>query len=308
MASSALGIAGLGRRYGGLALGVLIVSTAALLIRYAIGAGAGPLAVAAGRLTLAAIVVVPLALWRCGPELARLRRPDWTIAAIAGVFLAAHFATWVSSLAYTSVASSVALVTTNPVWVGLASWWLLRETPSRRTLGGIVLAAAGSALVIASDLVAAPSADGSGPSAPLWGNLLALAGAIAVSAYFLVGRRLNRSVSLLAYVAIVYGASAIAMNLIATIAGQGLLTIPAAAWLPIAALAIGPQLAGHTLINASLRHLSATFVALAILGEPIGSALLAWLLLGETIAPLQGAGFATLLIGIVVAASGERRS
>jgi drug/metabolite transporter (DMT)-like permease len=98
------------------------------------------------------------------------------------------------------------------------------------------------------------------------------------------------------------------MNLIAMMAGQGLLTIPPAAWLPIAALAIGPQLAGHTLINASLRHLSATFVALAILGEPIGSALLAWLLLGETIAPLQGAGFATLLVGIVVAASGEQRS
>ncbi len=308
MASSALGIAGLGRRYGGLALGVLIVSTAALLIRSAMGAGAGPLAVAAGRLTLAALVVVPLALRRRGPELARLRRPDWTIAAIAGVFLAAHFATWVSSLAYTSVASSVALVTTNPVWVGLASWWLLRDPPSGRTLAGIVLAAAGSALVITSDLVATPFADGSGPSAPLLGNLLALAGAIAVSGYFLVGRRLNRRVSLLAYVAIVYGASAIAMNLIATIAGQGLLTIPAAAWLPIAALAIGPQLAGHTLINASLRHLSATFVALAILGEPIGSALLAWLLLGETIAPLQGAGFATLLIGIVVAASGEQRS
>lgn len=307
MASSALGIVGLGRRYGGLALGVLIVSTAALLIRYAIGAGAGPLAVAAGRLTLAALVVVPLALWQRGPELARLRRPDWMIAAVAGVFLAAHFATWVSSLAYTSVASSVALVTTNPVWVGLASWWLLGEPPSRRTLGGIVLAAAGSALVIASDLVATPTAVGGGPSAPLLGNLLALAGAIAVSGYFLVGRRLNRSISLLSYVAIVYGASAIAMNLIATIAGQGLLTIPAAAWLPIAALAIGPQLAGHTLINASLRQLSATFVALAILGEPIGSALLAWLLLGETIAPLQGAGFATLLIGIVVAASGERR-
>lgn len=308
MAPPVSGVAGLGRRYGGLALGVLIVSTAALLIRYAIGAGAGPLAVAAGRLTLAAAVVVPLALWRRGPELARLRRPDWMIAAVAGVFLAAHFATWVSSLAYTSVASSVALVTTNPVWVGLASWWLLGEPPSRRTLGGIVLAAAGSALVISSDLMATPAADGGGPTAPLLGNLLALAGAIAVSGYFLVGRGLNRSISLLAYVAIVYGASAIAMNLIAMIAGQGLLTIPLAAWLPIAALAIGPQLAGHTLINASLRHLSASFVALAILGEPIGSALLAWLLLGESIAPLQGAGFATLLVGIVVAASGEQRS
>jgi drug/metabolite transporter (DMT)-like permease len=140
------------------------------------------------------------------------------------------------------------------------------------------------------------------------GNGLALAGAVAISGYFLVGRGLNRRMTLLAYVAIVYGAGALAMNAIAIAGGQGLWTIPAAAWLPIALMALGPQLAGHTLINASLRHLSATFVALAILGEPVGSAVLAWLLLGETFTVLQLAGFATLLAGIVVAASGEPRA
>ena len=290
-------------RFAALAVGVLIVSTAALLIRLAIDAGAGPLAVAAGRLTIAAAVVVPLALLRRGGELGRLQRRDWAIAAVAGLFLALHFATWVASLRYTSVASSVALVTTNPIWVGLLSWWLLGEPPTRRTALGIALAVLGSGLIIASDLAAAPGTAGRSPAL---GNALALAGAVAISGYFLVGRGLNRRLSLLAYVAIVYGAAALAMNGIAIGGGQPLWSIPAAAWLPIAAMAIGPQLVGHTLLNASLRHLSATFVALAILGEPVGSAILAWLFLGETFTAMQLAGFATLLAGIVVAARGER--
>jgi drug/metabolite transporter (DMT)-like permease len=290
-------------RYLALGLGVLIVSTAALLIRFAIDAGAGPLAVAAGRLTIAALIVAPIALTMRGPELRRLQRRDWAIAAVAGAFLAAHFATWFASLQYTSVASSVALVTTNPIWVGLLSWLLLAEPPSRRTVAGILTAVLGSALIIAADLGGASEAPG---RSPMLGNGLALAGAVAISGYFLVGRGLNRRMTLLAYVAIVYGTAAVAMNAIAIAGGQGLWTIPAAAWLPIVAVAIGPQLAGHTIINASLRHLSATFVALAILGEPVGSAVLAWLFLGETFAPLQLAGFATLLAGIVVAASGER--
>lgn len=292
-------------RFVALFVGVLIVSTAALLIRWALGEGAGPLAVAAGRLTLAAAVVVPLALARRRTELARLEGRDWAVAGVAGVLLAAHFATWIASLEYTSVASSVALVTTNPIWVGLLSWWLLGEPPTRRTAVGIGLAIAGSVLIIAADLSAAPGAAGADP---MRGNGLALLGALAISGYFLVGRGLNRRLSLLAYVAIVYGASALAMNLIAIAGGQPIWAVPAAAWLPIALMALGPQLAGHTIINASLRHLSATFVALAILGEPVGSAILAWLLLGETFSALQLAGFGTLLAGIVVAAAGERRS
>ncbi|HYF58556.1 MAG TPA: DMT family transporter [Burkholderiaceae bacterium] len=292
-------------RLAALAVGVLIVSTAALLIRLAIDAGAGPLAVAAGRLTIAAAVVVPLALARRRGELGGLRSRDWMIAAVAGAFLALHFATWIASLRYTSVASSVALVTTNPVWVGLLSWWLLGEPPTRRTAAGIALAIAGSVLIVASDLGGGSPSPG---SAPALGNALALGGAIAISGYFLVGRGLNRRLSLLAYVAIVYGAAAIAMNAIAVAGGQPIWAIPAAAWAPIAAMALGPQLAGHTIINASLRHLSATFVALAILGEPVGSAVLAWAFLGETFGGLQLAGFAALLAGIVVAAGGERRA
>lgn len=292
-------------RYAALALGVLVVSTAALLIRQAIDAGAHPLAIAAARLTLASMVVIPLALVRQRPPLVSLRARDWQTAALAGSLLAVHFATWIASLQFTSVASSVALVTTNPIWVGLAAWLVLREPPARGTLVGIALGIAGTGLIIANDLVQT----GAAPAGrdPMLGNALALSGALAISGYLLVGRRLNLKLPLLAYVAIVYGAAALAMNLIAMLAGQGIDRIPPAAWLPIIGLALGPQLAGHTLINASLRHLSPSFVALAILGEPVGSAILAWLLLGENVAPLQLFGFSVLLAGIVVAARAERR-
>ena len=292
-------------RYAALALGVLVVSTAALLIRQAIDAGAHPLAIAAARLTLASMVVIPLALVRQRPPLVSLRARDWQTAALAGSLLAVHFATWIASLQFTSVASSVALVTTNPIWVGLAAWLVLREPPARGTLVGIALGIAGTGLIIANDLVQT----GAAPAGrdPMLGNALALSGALAISGYLLVGRRLNLKLPLLAYVAIVYGAAALAMNLMAMLAGQGIDRIPPAAWLPIIGLALGPQLAGHTLINASLRHLSPSFVALAILGEPVGSAILAWLLLGENVAPLQLFGFSVLLAGIVVAARAERR-
>jgi drug/metabolite transporter (DMT)-like permease len=291
-------------RYAALALGVLVVSTAALLIRQAIDAGAHPLAIAAARLTLASAVVVPLAWVMRRQSLGSLKARDWRTAALAGSLLAVHFATWIASLRFTSVASSVALVTTNPIWVGLAAWLLMREPPARGTLVGIAMGIAGTGLIIANDLVQA----GAAPAGrePMLGNALALVGAIAISGYLLVGRRLNLKLPLLAYVAIVYGAAALAMNLIAILAGQGIDRIPPAAWLPIIGLALGPQLAGHTLINASLRHLSPSFVALAILGEPVGSAILAWLLLGENVAPLQLLGFTVLLAGIVVAARAER--
>lgn len=292
-------------RYGALALGVLIVSTAALLIRWAIDAGAHPLSVAAGRLTLAAALIVPWAWLQRRNEFLALRRTDWLVAALSGVLLAVHFATWIASLALTSVASSVALVTTNPVWVGLASWLILRERPGRKTVMGILLAALGTAFILLSDLQTA----GSAPAGrePMLGNALALLGAMSISGYLLVGRKLNLKLSLLAYIAIVYGAAAVAMNLIAWALGHGIQTLPLAALLPIVLLALGPQLAGHTLINASLRHLTPTFVALAILGEPVGSAVLAWVFLGEGVVPLQLAGFAVLLAGIVVAARGEGR-
>jgi drug/metabolite transporter (DMT)-like permease len=293
-----------------LAGGVLIASSAAIMIRLLQEPpfSMPSIAIAAGRLGLAALILLPIALLRAGSELRRLGWRDRARGIASGVFLAIHFASWIASLEFTSVASSVALVSTNPLWVAIASALLLRERPAPATIAGVVLTIAGSALIGLSD-----SRGAAGANATI-GNALALLGAITVSGYFLIGRDLQRRMSTLAYIWLVYTSAA--LTLCAAMLATGSLPqllLPAGAGLPTFAplllllgLAVGPQLLGHTAFNWSLRHLSATFIAVALLGEPIGSALLALFFFGEGFAPLQLAGFVLLLVGILVAARQER--
>lgn len=286
-----------------LGIGVAVVSFAAILIRYAHAEGASSLGIAAARLGIAALVLAPLAWMRHGREILALGRRALLLCVLSGSLLALHFWTWISSLEYTSVASSTALVTTNPIWVGLASALLLRERPARAAIAGIVLSIAGSLLIFASDAQLQDSG-----RAPMLGNLLALLGALAASGYLLVGRALRSGISLLAYVWLAYATAAILLLLGLMVSGASLGDVPPSAWPFLLLLAIGPQLVGHTAFNWALRRLSATFVAVSILGEPLGSALLAVALFGETFSTLQFIGFALLLSGIFVAATGERRA
>jgi drug/metabolite transporter (DMT)-like permease len=289
------------RPYVVLAAGVVITSFASILIRYAQDADAPSLTIAAGRLLFAALILSPLAWWRVGGELRRLERRDLLFALGSGAFLAVHFASWISSLEFTSVASSAALVATNPLWVGLASLLLFRERLAGPTMAGIGLTLAGTVLIGLSD-----SASSSAPN-PALGNSLALIGAAAGSGYLLIGRNLRRRVSVLAYIWLVYSSAAAVLLPWALLAGQSLLGLSPVAYLLILGLAIGPQLLGHTSFNYALSALSATFIAVAILGEPVGSAILALLIFGETFAPLQLLGFVLLLTGIAIATLGERR-
>ena len=286
-----------------LGTGVVVVSFAAILIRFAHAEGASSLTIAAVRLGLAAALLAPLAWLRHGREILRLGKREFALCVLSGAFLALHFWTWITSLEYTSIASSTALVTTNPLWVGLASALLLRERPGGAALTGIALTIAGSFLIFAAD---AGPADGGSGKAPLLGNSLALIGALAASGYLLVGRALRAKISLIAYVWLAYAIAAVLLigGLIAS--GTSIAGLPAPAWGFMALLAIGPQLIGHTAFNWALRRLTATFVAVSILGEPIGAALLAILLFGETFSTLQLCGFVLLLAGIFVAARGER--
>ncbi|HGY10599.1 MAG TPA: EamA family transporter, partial [Oceanithermus profundus] len=189
-----------------LAVGVAAVSAAAIFIRFAfaaIGGGApgAALLLAAVRLGLAALLLAPT--WP-GLVRARFQPGALALAALAGVFLAAHFGTWVTSLAYTSVAASVTIVTTNPIWVALFGWLWLGERVGRLTLSGILLATAGGVLIGLGD-----AAGGSAGSAPLLGDALALVGAWTVSGYFLLGREAQRrGLSIGQYVAVAYATAA----------------------------------------------------------------------------------------------------
>jgi len=279
------------------------MSTASILIRWLQAAGVPSLSIAAWRLALAALILAPLVLARHRAEFARLGAREWLLAIVAGGFLAAHFAAWILSLEYTSVASSVALVTTNPIWIGIASWLLFRERLGGLMVLAIALAIAGSAVVFLAD--AGEAAPGGSTSAlhggPALGNALAVVGSLTICGYLLIGRGLRRSMPLVPYVGVVYAAAAVCLVVVALAAGAPLGGFARESWLMLAALAIGPQLLGHSSFNWALRYLSATLIALAILGEPVGSTLLAWWLLEEPVGAVKVGGLALLLGGIFLA-------
>ncbi len=283
-----------------LALGILSVSSAALFIRQAQG-DASSLTIATYRLALAALVLIPWSWLRYRGELARLNRREWGLAGLSGLFLAVHFATWISSLEYTSVASSVVLVSTSPLWVALAGWLFLREPLSRRTLAGLVLAMVGGLAVGLGDRGAGAA------SAPLLGNGLALAGALTAAGYWLIGRRFRRTLSLIPYITLVYGAAAVFLLALTVFAGRPLTGFRPATWGCFVLLALLPQLLGHSSFNWALAHLPAAFVAVATLGEPVGATLLALLVLGEVPGGQKLAGAATILCGILLALLPARR-
>ncbi|MBI5878820.1 MAG: DMT family transporter [Chloroflexi bacterium] len=275
--------------------GIIATAFAAVFIRLA---DAPALVIAAFRLGLASLVLLPVAAARDGAQMRRLSRSALGWALLSGLMLAVHFGTWITSLQYTSVASSVVIVTSSPVWVALASVALLRERLKRITVAGIALAVAGGALIGGGDLTLGGNA--------LYGDLLALVGAWSVAGYFLLGRRLRHELTLVPYIATVYSVAALAL-LAAVLAGNLPLTgYSAQTYLMFVLLAAVPQLLGHSAYNFALRHLSATLVSVATLGEPIGSTLLAALILGEQPPAVVLIGGLVVLGGIALVTAGER--
>lgn len=289
-------------------LGVLGISSGSILVRLAQGEAMPSLVIAAWRLTLASAVLLPLALTRRRVELTQMSGAAWRLALLSGFMLALHFASWISSLAYTSVASSTVLVTTSPLWVGLMAPFLLGERLSRPLKIGIALAMVGSVLIGVADVVAL--VDGrfqfsltqfSSQPNPLLGNGLALIGAVAASFYLIIGRRLRPTMSLLSYTAVVYSTAALFLISFALAAGYNLFGYTLMAYFVMMLMALFPQLIGHSSYNWALGYLPAAYVAVAVIAEPIGATLLALILFQEIPNWLTLLGSALLLGGIVYA-------
>ena len=288
----------------GIGIGILAVSTASIFIRFAQQAGAPSLVIAAYRLTLASLILIPVALWRHRAELRALTRREWLLAATSGVFLGAHFGTWISSLAYTTVASSAVIVNTAPLFVALISAVFLRERPSRAIGIGMVIALIGGMSVGLSDtcsLAGCPPLGEFVRGRAFIGDLLALAGAGAFAIYYVIGGKLRASMSLITYISLTYGSAAVVLMAVMLAA-----RLPATGYAPTTylwflLLALIPQLIGHSAFNWALKYLPATFVAVTVLGEPIGSTILALFLLRETPSVLKVLGGALILVGILIA-------
>lgn len=284
--------------YLALGIGVCAVSTGAIFARTA---GEAPsLVIAAYRVGLAVLILAPFALATARREIQSLSARDLRIAGLSGLFLALHFATWISSLAHTSVACSVMLVNTTPLWVALFSPLIGGDRISGAARNAILLSVAGGVLIGWGDVASGPDA--------LWGDALALTGGICAAVYILLGRNVRHRLSLAGYVLLCYGAAAVVLwGMVITlglpVTGFRSDTV-AAFW----AMALIPQLIGHTSYNWSLKWLGAPVISVSLLGEPIGSSLLAWILFRESITPHEIGGGILILTAIVLSARAQRRS
>lgn len=283
-----------------LAAGIVAISFASILIRFAQAQGVPTLSIAAWRLIFASAFLLPYAWLSARDEIRALSAQEWALLGLSGVFLGLHFATWIGSLGFTSVASSVVLVSMGPLFVGLGSWLFLRERPGPRLAAGITLAAAGSLLISWGDL---------GEGKDRWfGDVLALVGAIMVAGYLLIGRRVRARRSLTAYIAPVYGVGMVTLLVIVVAMSQPMFGFSGSAYGWMLALGLVPQIIGHSTLNWALRHLSATFVSVLTLTEPVGSGLLAYWILGERVSTSVLAGGLLVLVGIYIASRAETRS
>ena len=274
------------------AVGVLAVSAAAIFIRLA---EAPAIAISFWRCALGIVVLLPLAVAR--RERIPRGRTLW-VGLASGVALGAHFAFWISSLDYTSVAASVVLVTTQPIFVAILAYLFFGEKTSPMSFAGILVAISGTVVI---------AQDGSVGSAAFLGNALALVGAVMVAFYILIGRsQRSGGVGVLPYVIVVYSSASVTLLTVALVFGTPLWGYTGETWFWLWCLTLGPQIMGHTVFNWALRYVEASIIAGTILAEPVIAAFLAWLVLSEKPGIATVIGGATILSGLYLLLWGRR--
>jgi drug/metabolite transporter (DMT)-like permease len=287
--------------------GIFAASTASIFIRYA-QVYSPSLVIAAYRLGLATLILAPFALVRYRTAILAMKRAEIILTLLSGLFLALHFATWISSLEYTTVASSVVLVTTTPLWVGLIAPFTIKEPMTRPVKIGMLVALVGGVVVAASDScvwlgqsLQCPQLSTFMSGRAFLGDMLALVGAVMGACYLMIGRSVRNKLSLVNYVFVVYGVAAALLVVFLLGARLPVFDYPPQAYLWFLLLALVPQLLGHSSFNWALRYISAGYVSTALLGEPIASTILAYFLLGEVPTGLKIFGAILILAGIYVA-------
>ena len=277
--------------YWGVILGVIAVSFAAIFIRLC---QAHPLAVAFYRMGLAALMLLPFLAKSGWSQLAGLRRDLLIRAILAGFFLGIHMGTWVTSLFFTSVASSIILVSTQSVFAVVLSHYGIRERASRGVLAAVLIAFIGSIIIAGSDLRLGREA--------LVGDGLALAGGFTAALYMIIGRRVRQELSVLPYVFLAYSTAAVLLGIGCLSFQVKMSGYPGHTYLWLVLLALVPTHLGHTMFNWALRYLRAYVIGVSLLGEPIGSTVLAFVIFQEVPLALTFVGGMLVLVGIYMVA------
>ena len=276
------------RLYFLLPIGIIAVSTASIFIKLC---DAPALIIATYRMTLASLILLPFASYRKVWKEWSKNEIGWLI--LSGILLAFHFAFWIASLKYTSVASSVVLVTTNPIFVGIGAFFFFKEPIRLNLILGIILSVLGSGLISFGDMTI------SGET--LIGDGLALLGAIAASGYLLIGRKMRKVQDLLSYISPVYSMAGLVLIGLSLAFQKPFFGYSSSTYLFLFLLALIPQLIGHTTFNWALKYLPASMVAITILGEPIGSTILAYFILSEGLTIWKILGGISIFAGILIA-------
>jgi drug/metabolite transporter (DMT)-like permease len=288
-------------------IGILAISSSSIFTRLALGK-APSLVIAAFRLSTASLLLLPYVLIHNRQEFKQIDRKTFFLFLLAGVFLALHFSSWISSLEFTSVASSVVLVTTTPLWVALLSPIVLKEKNNPKIWIGISIAIFGSVIVSGSQtcqpvpggFLQCAGLQDLFSSASFSGNFLALAGAWMIAGYMIVGRKLRNNFSLTFYVFFVYSVAAIVLIIVCLLAGYPFFGYAPVIYLWMLLLGIIPQLIGHSTFNWALGHLPAALVSIAFMAEPIGTVILALIFLKESPKAGEMVGGLMILLGILL--------
>lgn len=287
-------------------LGVLAMSTAAILIRFS-QEGVPSLVIAAYRLTFAALIMVPFGIKNARMEIRLLSGKETGLLILSGLLLAVHFASWISSLEFNTVASSVVFVTTTPLWVALFSPLLLHEKLPGRVFLGMAVALLGGTIIgfsdacrLAGGIFSCTEAGQFFQGKAFLGDLLALIGAWTAAGYLMIGRKLRQKMSLSGYTLLIYGVAALALIFYVLVTRQPLTGYSPTSYLLMVLLAVIPQLMGHSTFNWALKHLSAAYVSIALLAEPVSSTIMAYFLLSETPSVLKLGGAVFILVGIAI--------
>lgn len=276
-------------------IGLLFMSSGAILVRFA--DDVHPVVMGAYRMLFSSAILIAIARFR-GLSFDFVSRKDFLLGCLSGIFLAGHFATWITSLLYTSVANSVMLVNMNPIFLCILAFLFFREKQSFAIILSIIIAFAGCYILTIGDRCFIGFSGGSGL---IIGNSLALAGAFTQSFYLLIGSRLMMRMNLLTYVTIVYTSAAFSLVALSLSMGLSFTGFKPSSWLFLFLMGLFPQILGHSSFNWALKYIKSSIVAIVKMGEPILSAILAYLFFTETITFTQLAGMALIFIGILIA-------
>ncbi|SFJ84216.1 DMT family transporter [Thermoflavimicrobium dichotomicum] len=268
-------------------IGIVAVSFSAIFIKWSHAPAA---VMGMHRLFFSIIIMLPFLRKKHVQQLRQVKKRDFFKLGLAGLFLGLHFLFWIGSLKYTSVASSTILLVLQPIFVMIGAYFIFKERTHVKGIISMLIAMLGTVLVGWGDIELSSTA--------LYGDFLSIIGTLAVSFYVLAGQELNKRMSPLLYNVLVFAIASVVLFFYNAYMGYEMIHYPKNEWIVFLLLALVPTIFGHGLFNWLMQYVSATTISVSILGEPVGSTVLAYFLLGETMTLFHLIGGALSIMGV----------